>query len=157
MCVEIKMVANGLLEADAFTLEIDRISYWRSKGNALTNKTDGGEGSKGYQCTPELRKYLSKMAKRRRASVETRAKMSETRKKFRWSDEVKAKMSASAKIAQKKRAKKEMRTTAGKNAMREKMTAVSHKGIGTAAYSESKRQAALVRWQRHRANAGLPN
>lgn len=44
MCVEVRMVENGLPEHEAFALETVRIHYWRSKGIKLTNQSDGGEG-----------------------------------------------------------------------------------------------------------------
>jgi hypothetical protein len=45
--VEVRMVATGLSEGDAFSLEVERISFWRSVGVELSNITDGGEGASG--------------------------------------------------------------------------------------------------------------
>ncbi len=51
MCVEIRMVASGLTQEDAFLLEAERISFWRSNNIDLANYTDGGDGNRGYKQT----------------------------------------------------------------------------------------------------------
>lgn len=51
MCVEVRLVANGLLEQEAFTIEKERIAFWRSTGIKLCNVTDGGEGPSGFKPT----------------------------------------------------------------------------------------------------------
>lgn len=43
MCVEVRLVAEALLEEHALNLERQRISFWRSVGVGLANLTDGGE------------------------------------------------------------------------------------------------------------------
>src|ERR1035437_7660606 len=37
MCIEVRMVSSGLSEGDAFSLEKERISFWRSQGKKLAN------------------------------------------------------------------------------------------------------------------------
>lgn len=45
--VEVKIVASGLTEQEAFALEIERIKFWRDAGADLANMTDGGDGTSG--------------------------------------------------------------------------------------------------------------
>lgn len=45
MVVEIRLVASGLTESEAFSFEIGRIAFWRSSSVRLVNHTDGGQGS----------------------------------------------------------------------------------------------------------------
>ena len=45
--MEVRMVATGLTEDDAFSLEIERISFWRKFGANLANHSNGGEGKTG--------------------------------------------------------------------------------------------------------------
>ena len=61
MCVEVRIVASGLTEEEAFALEQERINFWRSENIDLANMTNGGEGTSGYKpnITPEWRKKLS--------------------------------------------------------------------------------------------------
>lgn len=46
--MEVRMVATGLTEEEAFSLEIKRISFWREAGADLANQTHGGEGVSGF-------------------------------------------------------------------------------------------------------------
>jgi hypothetical protein len=63
MCVEIRMVAQSLIESEAFTLEKERIAFWRSLGVKLTNKTDGGEGISGFNHSAKTCAILSAQRK----------------------------------------------------------------------------------------------
>lgn len=54
--VEVRIVFNGLSESEAFTLERERIAFWRADGADLANWTDGGEGPSGYKQSPEHRR-----------------------------------------------------------------------------------------------------
>jgi NADPH-dependent glutamate synthase beta subunit-like oxidoreductase len=74
--LEVKMVAVGLSEADAFTLEIERISFWREAGVDLTNMTNGGEGVSGLRHTEETKKLWSDQRKGMRVTDDGRAKRS---------------------------------------------------------------------------------
>jgi hypothetical protein len=61
MCTEVRLVASGLNEADAYALEVERISFWKSVGVKLANKTGGGEG--GFDPSVETRVKLAKAAR----------------------------------------------------------------------------------------------
>jgi hypothetical protein len=45
--IEVRIVASGLTENEAFQLEIERIAFWRSYNIDLTNMTAGGDGVSG--------------------------------------------------------------------------------------------------------------
>ena len=45
--MEVRMVATGLTEDEAFSLEIERISFWRERGVDLANISSGGDGLSG--------------------------------------------------------------------------------------------------------------
>ena len=73
MAVEVRMVRTGLSEDEAFTLEIERIAFWRNAGVDLANITNGGRG-----IARETREaHIAKVTDRRRApfTEETIAKM----------------------------------------------------------------------------------
>ena len=42
--LEVRIVASGLSEEEAFSLEVKRIKYWNEAGADLANRTYGGEG-----------------------------------------------------------------------------------------------------------------
>lgn len=46
--MEVRMVATGLTEDEAFALEVKRIAFWREAGADLANQTHGGEGVSGF-------------------------------------------------------------------------------------------------------------
>jgi hypothetical protein len=78
--IEVRMVATGLTEDNAFALEIERIAFWRASGVDLTNMTNGGEGSSGHQPSDEARQKMSLFQKgrspRKPHSDETKRKIS---------------------------------------------------------------------------------
>lgn len=45
--MEVRMVATGLTEDEAFSLEIERIAFWRGLGVDLANISSGGDGPSG--------------------------------------------------------------------------------------------------------------
>ena len=45
--MEVRMVKTGLTEGEAFSLEIERISFWRGIGIDLANISSGGDGPSG--------------------------------------------------------------------------------------------------------------
>lgn len=45
--MEVRMVATGLTEDEAFALEVERIAFWRKAGADLANHSNGGEGKTG--------------------------------------------------------------------------------------------------------------
>jgi hypothetical protein len=81
MCVEVRMVASGLSEQDAFAIECHRIAFWRSVGSDLTNVTDGGEGRSGSSPSVETRAKISASHTGRKNTVETIEKMKLSAKK----------------------------------------------------------------------------
>lgn len=76
---EVRMVAVGLSEQDAFQLEKERIAFWRSSGADLTNLTNGGEGISGFRHSDETRKKLSEMNKGMPAAFKGRKHSDETK------------------------------------------------------------------------------
>jgi hypothetical protein len=76
MCVEVRLVADGLQEHEAFALEVKRIAFWRSSGADLANMTDGGEGPSGRKHTEEWKRENGDRARGRTQSPEARAKIS---------------------------------------------------------------------------------
>lgn len=102
---EVKLVATGLTEFEAFSLEKERISFWRNVAD-LCNKTDGGDGVSGLVMSANSRKKMSEKAKGRpgnitmlgrKHSLETKAKMSAAHKGKQKSPEHVAKVAASHK------------------------------------------------------------
>lgn len=100
MAFDIKIVASGLSEDEAFNIERERIAFWRSQGNDLANMTDGGEGFTGGRHGKFVRDRMSKNRTGHATSEETRKKISEALKGRSYSKETIKKM----KLAQKKRA-----------------------------------------------------
>jgi hypothetical protein len=97
---EIRLVATGLSEADAFTVEKERILFWQDKVD-LCNKTIGGDGISGYKHTDATKQIMStKAAKRpgvksmfgKKHTEETKKKMSEAHKGVKKTPEHAAKV-----------------------------------------------------------------
>jgi len=97
MCVEVRIVASGLTEAEAFALEIERIKFWKEANIDLANVAEGGGGNTGFKHSketmaiiatknrgkkrpPEFGEMLSKKLKGRIFSEEHLRKMSEVKK-----------------------------------------------------------------------------
>lgn len=55
---EVRIVASGLTEDEAFSLEIERIKFWRDAGADLANATSGGEGVSGLVMSEEAREKM---------------------------------------------------------------------------------------------------
>lgn len=111
MCVEVRMVASGLSEDDALSMEIERILFWRSRGVKLSNKTSGGDGLKSptedvlEKMRASSKRRWSSIAEREKFSSKTKIQMSDPEARLRVSrcltgkkasDETRAKMSLSA-------------------------------------------------------------
>ena len=77
LLIEVKILAQGLTEKEAFELEKTRISFWKSVGAVLCNKTDGGEGISGYSHKLEAREAIRKAAVLRLSDPKIRAKIAE--------------------------------------------------------------------------------
>jgi len=60
---DIKIVADGLTEKEAFVLEVERIAFWRSAGADLANMTNGGEGVSGFKRSEETKKKMGESKK----------------------------------------------------------------------------------------------
>lgn len=61
---EVRLVATGLFEEEAFALEKERVAFWRDIVD-LANKTDGGEGISGFVMPEDTRNRMSQKAKGR--------------------------------------------------------------------------------------------
>ena len=87
--VKIVIYCDGMDEASAFNMEMERIAFWRSQGVQLCNLTIGGDGIKGIG-----EETLSKMrasSKKRWQNPENRKRASETTKKKMQNSENRAK------------------------------------------------------------------
>jgi len=117
-CVEVRIVADGLSEDDAFALERERIAFWRADGADLANMTDGGEGftggrhgcdtrkkmsssRTGHSTSAGMRKKISDKLKGRKFSKETLAKMAESQRKRFQNPEQAEKILSSLRMASK--------------------------------------------------------
>lgn len=74
--IEIKIIADGMTEREAFDMEIERIAFWKNDGADLCNLTLGGDGPTGLVHTEEWKQRISEKLKGRKISAEARAKMS---------------------------------------------------------------------------------
>lgn len=81
LAAEVRIVAGGLLEVEAFNLERERIAFWRSAGVRLANKTDGGEGVAGLKWSRKSREKFSAIKRGTIVSDDTRNKMSVAQRK----------------------------------------------------------------------------
>lgn len=61
--VEVRIVASGLTEANAFALEIERIAFWREAKADLANLAAGGIGATGRKYTEAQRIALGERKK----------------------------------------------------------------------------------------------
>lgn len=109
MCVEVRMIAADLTEAEAFQVEIDRIAHWANQGVKLANKSDGGEGNSGHVMSSKTRELQRSVAIAngnkppvlcgeangfygRKHTEETRQKISESSSRRRASKETREKL-----------------------------------------------------------------
>lgn len=77
---EVRLVRSGLLEKEAFELELERIKFWRSQGIKLANMADGGGGCSGYKQSPDAVAKISSTHRGKILSDETKAKISAAKK-----------------------------------------------------------------------------
>lgn len=76
LLVDVRIIAEGLTEREAFDTEIARISFWKNDGADLCNISHGGDGASGRKHTEEWKRANSERMKGRKMSAEARAKMS---------------------------------------------------------------------------------
>jgi len=72
--MEVRMVATGLTEDEAFALEVERIAFWREAGADLANRTDGGDGVSGLKMSDEAKAKMAAAKLGTKQSPETIAK-----------------------------------------------------------------------------------
>lgn len=58
-CIEVRLVSGALSEQESFTLERERIAFWRAHSIELVNCTDGGEGASGCRRSEEFKRKVS--------------------------------------------------------------------------------------------------
>ena len=73
--IEVRMVATGMAEDEAFSLECERICFWRAAGVDLANHTNGGEGRSGFLVSDETKMKQSAAAIQRNKNPEYIAKL----------------------------------------------------------------------------------
>lgn len=73
LAAEVRIVAGGLPEDEAFALERERIAFWRNVSVRLANATDGGEGLSNP--SPEVREKISSANRFVRQTTEHREKV----------------------------------------------------------------------------------
>jgi len=93
MCVEVRIVASGLTEAEAFALEIERIKFWKEANIDLANVTEGGGGTSGYKPTKETTELIASKLRGRKRSQATCEKISQSRRGCIVTDEWRKKLS----------------------------------------------------------------
>ena len=74
--LEVKIIATGLTERQAFDMETQRIAFWKNDGCDLVNLTVGGDGPSGRKHTDDWKKAMSARMTGRVMSPESRAKIS---------------------------------------------------------------------------------
>jgi hypothetical protein len=72
--MEVRMVATGLTEDEAFALEVERIAFWREAGADLANRTNGGDGVSGLKMSDEAKTKMAAAKLGTKQSPETIAK-----------------------------------------------------------------------------------
>lgn len=150
MFVEVKMVANGLTEEEAFQFEVNQIAMWRSKGVDLVNLTAGGEG--GSNPSDETRELMRRAKIGRKLTTEQKEKISKNVKIVLSSPEMKTKLSISIKESSKKPEVKENRSKGQKSRIRtkehyEKVSAALMGRKLSPEHAEKSRKASLGRKQ----------
>jgi len=72
--MEVRMVATGLTEDEAFAIEVERIAFWREAGIDLANRTNGGDGVSGLKMSDEAKAKMSaaKLGKKQKPDVVAR-------------------------------------------------------------------------------------
>ena len=149
---EVRMIAEGLSEQDAFQLERELIAKHgrqdRGLGN-LVNSTDGGDGRAGWKASPETRaKIAAKLMGNTNfagkvCSPEHREKIAAAQRGRVMSDEQRAKVSAAKKGCK--------GTFAGKNHSLESRAKMAASHAGSKKSEETRRKMS----ESHKARAAL--
>jgi hypothetical protein len=74
--IEVRMVATGMSEDEAFAIECERIRFWRESNIDLANMTNGGEGSSGCKRSEQSKILQSQLMKNIPKTLEHRHKIS---------------------------------------------------------------------------------
>lgn len=93
---EVRFIAYGLSENEAFEIEKDMILF-RRKHFELANIVDGGGGVSGYRHPPEVIEKFKATRKGKKKSAEHRARIGAAHRGRQFSDETRARMSAGQK------------------------------------------------------------
>lgn len=100
--MEVRIVQSGMTEDDAFTLEIERIAFWRGVGAKLANIAAGGIGASGRKFSEAERRALGERKRGNKnrlgakLSDETKEKIAAAHRGKKLTPEHLAKMSDSA-------------------------------------------------------------
>lgn len=94
--IQIKIVKRNLTEQEAFFYEREAIACLRAFDYRLANLTDGGEGTSGWNPSPEIRERMRLRQIGRKHSLEARKKISDSHKGKTFSKEHRAKLSVIA-------------------------------------------------------------
>jgi hypothetical protein len=78
--IEVRIVADGLSEREAFDFEVERIAFWKNDGADLVNLTLGGDGPSGRKHTEEWKRANGERMRGTKMSDESRAKLSASMK-----------------------------------------------------------------------------
>lgn len=137
---EVRMVATGLTEQEAFSLEIERIAFWQDKVD-LANITKGGSGGPAMFGVnhPMFGKKRPDLAQRNRDRVwseESRKKAAEKAADNHPSEETRRKMSESRKGI--------VSPNKGKN--NPKVSEANKLRAGTEAAKLAAKKASMIRW-----------
>lgn len=95
MCVEVRMVASGLTENEAYALERERIAFWKEVGVVLCNRSDGGDGG-GSNPSQETRALMRAAKLGKPQSEEHKQKVAEKMRSVLADPLVKEKLSAAS-------------------------------------------------------------
>lgn len=73
--VDVRVIAKDLDEKSAFSLEIERIAFWKTRDIKLTNRTDGGEGPSGWKREQWHSDKINAVNRSRMRTMEEREKL----------------------------------------------------------------------------------
>lgn len=73
--VDVRFVVADVSEEEAFSVEIQKIAYWRALGASLCNATEGGDGPSGAKHSDEWKQAMSKRMTGRPVSEDAKRKI----------------------------------------------------------------------------------